>query len=140
MRLALAAIVIAASSLPARAEVAEPGVNVEGCLPTVTCSAEIERKGKAYHLTWLATDRTGRTTYCRYTAKLKIGTGTHREERIPGVLIGTLSGTKDEVLIMPTGPGQVWMFVDANVCPQSKLPRSQGIIGMNGMYDLEGDI
>ena len=140
MRFILAVAALALSIMPVRAQVAEPGVYVEGCLPTVTCSAEIERKGKAYHLTWLATDRTGRTTYCRYTAKLKVGAGTHREERIPGVLIGTLSGTRDEVMIMPTGPGQVWLYVDANVCSQTTLPRSQGMIGMNGTYDLEGDV
>jgi hypothetical protein len=130
------AVLLLSPVAPASATVPEPGVYTTLCLPTVACTTKIRKTGKnRYFFEWEASTRDGKKVYCRYKASLKPGTGKHRDGPIEDVLVGTLAGTKDEILIAGMAGDQIWQFVDNNLCEDVKLPN--GIIGINGMYDNE---
>lgn len=131
-----------AGALPASAEDVLDGVYVEGCLPEVTCSAEIVPTGAGrWAFEWIATDRLGRETYCRHSAELALGRSVTTDgTELENVPTGILRGTKTKVTVLDLDGGQIHVGTQDGEDPCPKVPSVKGLIGMNGIYDLEGDV
>ena len=128
---------------PAAAKEADrTGTFTESCLPTVNCSATITKTGKGkWKMVWVAMDRTGTRTYCQHTVLLKPGTGfTASDPAIPDVLVGKLKDGSRLMVDSAAGDGTAYLYLDGMPCEGVKLPAGEkGMIGFNGIYNLEGD-
>jgi hypothetical protein len=141
-----AAIALAGLALPneSMAETMFDGVYVDGCLPDVTCSAEIHPTAEGwYSFEWKATNRTGDKLYCSQSADLMLDDVTLPDGTIlEGVPTGILEGTDIRVTVLDIEAGKLHIRSDddGDPCPKSKTPGIKGWVVMNGMYYLEGDI
>lgn len=141
IRIATAALAIIAATpaLAGKVDVPADGEYTQACLPTVTCIWSIEQTGPArWKADFVALDnKPGGEAYCRYSMVLK-----------PGVAQFT-NGDEFDALVGPIESGQVGIagsasgllaVADVATCARTGLPRSRGLLGVNGVYDFGGDM